>query len=313
MAEIVITEFVDDATVQNLSQDYQVHFDPTLVDQQQNLPILLQDCRALIVRNRTQVTSKLLKSGPNIQVIGRLGVGLDNIDTEACREQGIQVCPAIGANSISVAEYSIAAMLLLLKRGIFNVSERVIAGEWPRNELMGLEAAGRNFGLIGYGAISREVATRAKALGMQVMAFDPFINHNDPIWSIARQATLDEIITTNDVISCHVPLNNDTYHMIDETAIARMRTGTIVINASRGGVVDEKAIIAGLKSSKLGGAALDVFEYEPLDQKSGAEFYEVPNLLITPHVAWATEEADIKTGAVTVANVRRVLDCDRKK
>ncbi|MBC27584.1 MAG: 3-phosphoglycerate dehydrogenase [Rhodospirillaceae bacterium] len=313
MAEIVITEFVDDATVQNLSQDYQVHFDPTLVDQQQNLPILLQDCRALIVRNRTQVTSKLLKSGPNIQVIGRLGVGLDNIDTEACREQGIQVCPAIGANSISVAEYSIAAMLLLLKRGIFNVSERVIAGEWPRNELMGLEAAGRNFGLIGYGAISREVATRAKALGMQVMAFDPFINHNDPIWSIAKQATLDEIITTNDVISCHVPLNNDTYHMIDETAIARMRTGTIVINASRGGVVDEKAIIAGLKSSKLGGAALDVFEYEPLDQKSGAEFYEVPNLLITPHVAWATEEADIKTGAVTVANVRRVLDCDRKK
>ena len=313
MAEIVITEFVDDATLQNLSQDYQVHFDPTLVDQQQNLPILLQDCRALIVRNRTQVTSKLLKSGPNIQVIGRLGVGLDNIDTEACREQGIQVCPAIGANSISVAEYSIAAMLLLLKRGIFNVSERVIAGEWPRNELMGLEAAGRNFGLIGYGAISREVATRAKALGMQVMAFDPFINHNDPIWSIAKQATLDEIITTNDVISCHVPLNNDTYHMIDETAIARMRTGTIVINASRGGVVDEKAIIAGLKSSKLGGAALDVFEYEPLDQKSGAEFYEVPNLLITPHVAWATEEADIKTGAVTVANVRRVLDCDRKK
>ena len=313
MAEIVITEFVDDATVKNLSQDYQVHFDPTLVDQQQNLPILLQDCRALIVRNRTQVTSKLLKSGPNIQVIGRLGVGLDNIDTEACREQGIEVCPAIGANSISVAEYSIAAMLLLLKRGIFNVSERVIAGEWPRNELMGLEAAGRNFGLIGYGAISREVATRAKALGMQVMAFDPFINHNDPIWSIAKQATLDEIITTNDVISCHVPLNNDTYHMIDETAIARMRTGTIVINASRGGVVDEKAIIAGLKSSKLGGAALDVFEYEPLDQKSGAEFYEVPNLLITPHVAWATEEADIKTGAVTVANVRRVLDCDRKK
>ncbi|MBH72180.1 MAG: 3-phosphoglycerate dehydrogenase, partial [Rhodospirillaceae bacterium] len=121
MAEIVITEFVDDATVQNLSQDYQVHFDPTLVDQQQNLPILLQDCRALIVRNRTQVTSKLLKSGPNIKVIGRLGVGLDNIDTEACQEQGIEVCPAVGANSISVAEYSIAAMLILLKRGIFDV------------------------------------------------------------------------------------------------------------------------------------------------------------------------------------------------
>ena len=313
MAEIVITEFVDDATVQNLSQDYQVHFDPTLVDQQQNLPILLQDCRALIVRNRTQVTSKLLKSGPNIKVIGRLGVGLDNIDTEACQEQGIEVCPAVGANSISVAEYSIAAMLILLKRGIFDVSERVIAGEWPRTELMGLEAAGRSFGLIGYGAISREVATRAKALGMQVTAFDPFINEDDPVWDIAKKATLDEIITTNDVISCHVPLNNETYHVIDETAIARMRKGTIVINASRGGVVDEKAIMAGLKSKKLGGAALDVFEYEPLDQRSGAEFREVPNLLITPHVAWATEEADIRTGSVTVANVRRVLGRARGK
>ena len=313
MAEIVITEFVDDATVQNLSQDYQVHFDPTLVDQQQNLPILLQDCRALIVRNRTQVTSKLLKSGPNIKVIGRLGVGLDNIDTEACQEQGIEVCPAVGANSISVAEYSIAAMLILLKRGIFDVSERVIAGEWPRTELMGLEAAGRSFGLIGYGAISREVATRAHALGMQVKAFDPFINKDDAVWDIAKKATLDEIITTNDVISCHVPLNNETYHVIDETAIARMRKGTIVINASRGGVVDEKAIIAGLKSKKLGGAALDVFEYEPLDQRSGAEFREVPNLLITPHVAWATEEADIRTGSVTVANVRRVLGRARGK
>jgi len=313
MAEIVITEFVDDATVQNLSQDYDVHYDPTLVDQQQNLPILLQDCRALIVRNRTQVTSKLLKSGPNIQVIGRLGVGLDNIDTEACQEQGIEVCPAIGANSISVAEYSIAAMLILLKRGIFDVRERVIAGEWPRTELMGLEAAGRSFGLIGYGAISREVAKRAQALGMQVTAFDPFINEDDPVWDIAKKATLDEIITTNNVISCHVPLNNDTYHVIDETAIARMRKGTIVINASRGGVVDEKAIIAGLKSKKLGGAALDVFEYEPLDQKSGAEFRDTPNLLITPHVAWATEEADIKTGTVTVANVRRVLGCAREK
>ena len=313
MAEIVITEFVDDATVQNLSQDYQVHFDPTLVDQQQNLPILLQDCRALIVRNRTQVTSKLLKSGPNIQVIGRLGVGLDNIDTEGCLEQGIEVCPAVGANSISVAEYSIAAMLILLKRGIFDVSERVIAGEWPRTELMGLEAAGRSFGLIGYGAISREVATRAHALGMQVKAFDPFINKDDAVWDIAKKATLDEIITTNDVISCHVPLNNETYHVIDETAIAQMRKGTIVINASRGGVVDEKAIMAGLKSKKLGGAALDVFEYEPLDQRSGAEFREVPNLLITPHVAWATEEADIKTGSVTVANVRRVLGRARGK
>ncbi|HAA91120.1 MAG: 3-phosphoglycerate dehydrogenase [Rhodospirillaceae bacterium] len=310
MAEIVITEFVDDATVENLSRDFDVLFDPTLADRQEELPGLLADCRALIVRNRTQVTSKILESGPNIKVIGRLGVGLDNIDVDACGARNVEVCPALGANSVSVAEYTVGAMLLLLKRGIFAVNDRVIAGEWPRTELMGLEAAGRSFGLIGFGAISREVAVRVRALGMHVHSYDPFIADDDPVWTDVEPATLDQILENSDVISCHVPLNDDTYHVIDSAAISRMRTGTIVINASRGGVLDEAAIIDGLTSGQLGGAALDVFEHEPLDANSGKAFADVPNLLITPHVAWATEEADVKTGEVTVANVRRVLASD---
>ena len=308
MAEIIITEFVDNKTIKNLARDYEVHFDPTLADRQENLPILLKGCRALIVRNRTQITAEVLDSGPNIEVIGRLGVGLDNIDIEACQLRGIEVCPALGANSISVAEYTITAMLMLLKRGIFGVTERLMAGEWPRTELMGLEAAGRTFGLIGYGAISREVAVRAKSLGMTVIAYDPYIEPNSSVWGNTGRTALDEVIQVSDVISCHIPLTSETRHIINKSAISRMRTGAIIINASRGGVVDEKAIIVGLKSGKLGGAALDVFEREPLDRKTGAEFIKAPNLIITPHVAWATEEAEIKTGEVTVANIRRVLD-----
>lgn len=308
MAEIIITEFVDNKTIKNLARDYEVHFDPTLADRQENLPILLKGCRALIVRNRTQITAEVLDSGPNIEVIGRLGVGLDNIDIEACQLRGIEVCPALGANSISVAEYTITAMLMLLKRGIFGVTERLMAGEWPRTELMGLEAAGRTFGLIGYGAISREVAVRAKSLGMTVIAYDPYIEPNSSVWGNTGRTALDEVIQASDVISCHIPLTSETRHIINKSAISRMRTGAIIINASRGGVVDEKAIIVGLKSGKLGGAALDVFEREPLDRKTGAEFIKTPNLIITPHVAWATEEAEIKTGEVTVANIRRVLD-----
>ena len=308
MAEIIITEFVDNKTIKNLARDYEVHFDPTLADRQENLPILLKGCRALIVRNRTQITAEVLDSGPNIEVIGRLGVGLDNIDIEACQLRGIEVCPALGANSISVAEYTITAMLMLLKRGIFGVTERLMAGEWPRTELMGLEAAGRTFGLIGYGAISREVAVRAKSLGMTVIAYDPYIEPNSSVWGNTGRTALDEVIQASDVISCHIPLTSETRLIINKSAVSRMRTGAIIINASRGGVVDEKAIIVGLKSGKLGGAALDVFEREPLDRKTGAEFIKTPNLIITPHVAWATEEAEIKTGEVTVANIRRVLD-----
>ena len=130
---------------------------------------------------------------------------------------------------------------MLLKRGIFGVTERLMAGEWPRTELMGLEAAGRTFGLIGYGAISREVAVRAKSLGMTVIAYDPYIEPNSSVWGNTSRTALDEVIQASDVISCHIPLTSETRHIINKSAISRMRTGAIIINASRGGVVDEKA------------------------------------------------------------------------
>tara|TARA_A100001037_G_C15107655_1_gene617293 strand:+ start:265 stop:1197 length:933 start_codon:yes stop_codon:yes gene_type:complete len=310
MPEIVITEFVMDSTIDNLTKDYKVHYDRGLAERQEEIPALLSDCKGLIVRNRTKITAELLDAAPNLKVIGRLGVGLDQFDLEACATRNIEVCPALGANTVAVAEYTITAMMILLKRGIFNVNQRVIAGEWPRNEVMGLEARKRTFGLIGFGAISREVAVRVHGLGMEVLGNDPYVAEDHHAWGKTVKTSAIEVFEKSDVISCHVPLTEETYHIIDAAAISKMRTGTILINASRGGVLDEAAVIDGLKSGKLGGAAIDVFEKEPINAASGADFADVPNLLITPHVAWATDEANVMTDEVTVANVRRVLGKD---
>ena len=307
MPEIVITEFVMDSTIDNLSQDYEVHYDRGLADRQEDIPALLRDCRGLIVRNRTRITTNLLDAAPNLKVIGRLGVGLDQFDLEACKARNVEVCPALGANTVAVAEYTLTAMMILLKRGIFDVNQRVIAGDWPRNDVMGLEAKNRTFGLIGFGAISREVAVRVQSLGMTVLGNDPYVAEDHPAWGKTVKASADEVFDKSDVISCHVPLTDETYHIIDAAAISKMRTGTILINASRGGILDEAAVVDSLKSGKLGGAAIDVFEKEPIDATSGAAFVDVPNFLITPHVAWATDEANVMTDDVTVTNIRRVL------
>ena len=165
MADIVISEFMDEAAVSDLAGGYEVLYDAGLVDRPADLAAALADARALIVRNRTQVNAALLAAAPRLAVVGRLGVGLDNIDMAACEAHGVAVCPATGANAVAVAEYVIATMLVLL-RGAYGATARIVAGEWPRGALIGREAAGRRLGLVGLGGVAREVARRARALDM---------------------------------------------------------------------------------------------------------------------------------------------------
>ncbi|HEX5080119.1 MAG TPA: NAD(P)-dependent oxidoreductase, partial [Geminicoccaceae bacterium] len=181
MAEIVVTEFMDEAAVAGLAAEFDVLYDAGLADRPESLGDVVADCRGLIVRNRTQVRGALLQACAKLEVVGRLGVGLDNIDVEACRTRGIAVCPATGANDRAVAEYVIAGVLMLL-RGAYGASAAVAAGEWPRNRLIGREIAGRRLGLVGFGGIARETARRAAALGMTVLAHDPFVAAGDPAW-----------------------------------------------------------------------------------------------------------------------------------
>lgn len=308
MADIVISEFMDEDVVTRALAGRDVLFDKTLVDRTGDLHAALADARALIVRNRTQVRGALLEAAPMLKVVGRLGVGLDNIDLEACKARGIAVKPASGANDLAVAEYVITTALMML-RGAYGASGSVIAGDWPRMALIGREASGQRIGFIGYGAIAREAAKRAAALGMIAQAYDPFVAADDPAWTGAeRIGALEDLFATSDVISLHTPLTDDTRHLVNAQRLALTRPGTVIINAARGGVVDETALIAALKSGHLGGAALDVFEREPVDGPAGAAFDGVPNLILTPHIAGVTAQSNVRVSAVTLQNVLAVLD-----
>ncbi|MBE9552480.1 MAG: hydroxyacid dehydrogenase [Proteobacteria bacterium] len=309
MADIVITEFMDDAVAAALAGDHDVLYEKDLVDRPEDLAREASRARALIVRNRTRVDAALLDQCPKLKVIGRLGVGLERIDLAACAARGVEVCPARGANAVSVAEYVIATMLLLL-RGAYRATDRVIAGEWPRNALIGREAAGATLGLIGFGDIARHVAVRAAALGMDLVAFDPFVHAEDPAWRQLRveSLTLEQLLDFSDVISLHTPYTAETANLIDAAAFQTMKQDAILINTTRGGIVDEDALVEALKNGWIGGAAMDVFADEPMTVESGARYADVPNLVLTPHIAGVTEEGNRWISVLTVQNVLRVLE-----
>ncbi len=310
MPDVVISEFMDQAAVDSLAADFDLLYDPDLVDCPGDHQAVIESARALIVRNRTQVRGELLQAAGVLRVVGRLGVGLDNIDLAACEARGVRVCPATGANDTAVAEYVISVAMTLL-RAAYSVSDAVINGDWPRQACIGREISGKVLGLVGFGAIARETARRALALGMEVIAYDPFVAAEDPAWRlVARKRGLDALLEAADVISLHVPLTDGTRGLIDAGAIARMKPGAVVINTARGGVVDEPALMDALRNGLLGGAALDVFAREPVDAQAGAVFPALPNLILTPHIAGVTAESNVRVSAVTAENVRRVLETE---
>jgi (S)-sulfolactate dehydrogenase len=297
---------MDEAALTDFGPHSDVAYDPTLVDDRPRLLSQLAEADGLIVRNRTQVDAELLAASPNLKVVGRLGVGLDNIDMAACEARGVVVRPATGANARSVAEYVISAALTLT-RNVTRGSDAVAAGDWPRQSMIGGEVAGRVMGLCGFGTIAREVAHRARALGMIVAAHDPNVPIEDPIWAGVARCDREELAAHADIISLHVPLTDETRNMVNADAIARMKPGAILINTARGGIVDELALVAALRSGALGGAALDVFATEPLTAAAAAPFRDVPNLILTPHIAGLTAESDKRVSAITVANVKEEL------
>ncbi|MDU8942095.1 hydroxyacid dehydrogenase [Ovoidimarina sediminis] len=304
---ILITEFMDEAAVERLSSAHSTRYVPDLADRQGDIRAMMPGVQALIVRNRTRVTAELIAEAPDLKMVGRLGVGLDNIDLDACAARGIEVIPATGANTLSVAEYVVTNALILL-RDAYMARDEMMSGAWPRGTCgAGREVRGRRLGLVGFGAIAQETARLALPLGMTVAGYDPYLSADDPAWAGTERMDLDELISTSEVLSLHVPLTDATHHIINAGMLARMPAGSVLINAARGGIVDETALCDALRSGHLSGAALDVFESEPLTATSARKFEGLQNLILTPHIAGVTEDSNVRVSGMIADEVLKRL------
>jgi D-3-phosphoglycerate dehydrogenase len=264
----------------------------------------LKTAAGLIVRSATRVDAAMLEGAPDLKVVGRAGVGVDNIDVAAASERGVAVMNSPGGNTISAAELTMALMLAVARR-VTEADRSIREGRWERATLQGVELRGKTLGVIGAGRIGWEVAQRCRAFGMRVIVYDPYLalDRVDELHPLL--VPLDRLIESSDIITLHVPLNAETRGMIGTDALGRMKKGAFVINVSRGGVVDENALALALNDGRIAGAGLDVYEHEPLSQDS--PLLQAPNLVLTPHLGASTKEAQIQVALEVARNMRAAL------
>lgn len=305
MTDLLLTEEILDPSIDELAQRYQVVRETQLWNDRERLFARLADVRAVMVRNMTTVDRAFLEAAPNLKVIGRIGVGLDNLDLRAIGERGVVVCYPPEENAVSVAEH-VFAMLLGFARHIPQADRCVRDGRWDRSRYIGFELAGKTMGILGLGRIGFRVAVRAHAFGMKVVAFDPYLVHQHP--AVTETHTdllpLEEVLRQSDVITIHLPLTDETRHLLDAERLALLKPNAVVINTSRGPIIDEPALLEALRAGRLTGACLDVFEKEP---PSPNPLFELPNVLLSPHIASWTEESLHRVISTVAADVDRVL------
>jgi len=265
---------------------------------------IVGDYDALIVRSGVEVDAGLIAAGTKLQVIGRAGVGVDNVDLEAATRAGITVVNAPTGNTIAAAEHTIA-LLLALARRVPAADASLRRGEWSRSKLQGVQLRGRTLGIVGLGKIGMAVAERARGFGMMLLASDPFVTAEQASLRGVELVSLETLLERSDAVTVHVPLARGTTGLIDAKAIARMQPGAFVLNVARGGIVDEAALAAALREGRLGGAGIDVFEHEP---PTGSPLLDAPNTVLTPHLGASTVEAQVAVAEEIAEQVLDVLD-----
>ncbi|MDB5853908.1 MAG: D-3-phosphoglycerate dehydrogenase 1 [Herminiimonas sp.] len=306
--KILIPEKILPGPLERLRAAHDVHYDATLIDRRADLVRIACDADCIIVRNRTQVRDELLDAMTRCKVIGRLGVGLDNIDVAACNARSIIVVPAVGANARSVAEYVVTTALMLM-RGAYLASADVAAGKWPNQALkQGREIHGMRLGVAGFGSIGRITGKLAHDMGMRVVAYDSKADRrNRPAWDFnCELVTLERLLEISDVVSIHMPRTPETLGLFDARRIGMMKSDAVLINTARGGIVDEQALADALRRGCLRGAALDVFDNEPLGPASALA--DAPNLLLTPHIAGVTVDSEIRVCDMVTDKVLELLE-----
>jgi len=288
---ILISDAVDDILVNILKTEGNFNVDLRAGIKKEELISIIPNYECLIVRSGTKVTADIIKAGTNLQLIGRAGTGVDNVDVEAASRRGIIVMNTPGGNTTSAAEQTMA-LLLALCRNIPQAHATMKAGKWDRKNFMGTELQGKTIAILGLGRIGREVAIRCQAFGMTTIGYDPIVSKQAASQYHVELLSLDEIYPRADFITIHTPLINETKGLLNDTTLAKCKNGVRIINCARGGIIDEKALLRALDSGKVAGAALDVFEEEPPDMNSA--FIKHPKLVCTPHLGASTEEAQEK-------------------
>ena len=300
--KIVLAEKVSPATLAVFAAEpgWEVLTHDKLTD---GLPAALADADALVVRSAVQVDDALMEHAPKLRVIGRAGVGVDNIDAEAATRRGVVVMNTPGANAVAVAELAICLMIALARK-VPAANTSMHAGKWEKKSLQGSELRGKTLGILGLGRIGLEVAKRARGFGLEILGSDPFASAAVARENGIRLATLDELIAGSDYLTLHVGLTPQTTGIINAKTLAAMKKGVRIINCARGELVDEAALAAALKSGHVAGAALDVLTIEP---PKDSPFFGLDNVILTPHIAGSTAEAQEAVGVQIAMQVREYL------
>jgi (S)-sulfolactate dehydrogenase len=308
MSTIFISEFISSQALETLKSRHRVIYEPDAYQVPKLMVDPLTHADAWIVRNLTQVNAELLQGAKLLKVIGRLGVGLENIDLSTCAQNNIKVIPATGANAHSVAEYVLGTSMALM-RSYANATHETLLGAWPRSKYSKChELFGKTIGLIGFGSIGQVVAEKAFAMGLNCCAYDPFIQKSSVSLAggTVNVLSLEQVLAGSQIISLHLPLSPETRGLVSDHLLAQMQKGAYLINTARGGIVDEFALAKHLKSGQLGGAALDVFASEPA--KDLSHLQGVPNLILTPHIAGVTEESNERVSHLIAHEVNLFLE-----
>jgi D-3-phosphoglycerate dehydrogenase len=295
---VLVREPIAEAGLELLRGRYEV-----VEDRESDLASIIDGFDAIVIRSATALDAPLIERAQRLKVIGRAGVGIDNVDVDAATRRGIVVANAPESTAVSAAEHAVALMLAL-SRNLPQAHAALKVGRWERSRFAGIELAGKTLGVLGLGRIGREVARRALALGMRVVAHDPFVALERFRELGVEPAALDDVYATADVITLHLPLTDETRGLIGREALARMRDGVRIVNAARGELVDEEALLEALRSGKVAGAALDVFGAEPYS----GPLLELDQVVVTPHLAGSTSEAQDRAGVMIAEQVVAALE-----
>jgi D-3-phosphoglycerate dehydrogenase len=301
MIKILVSDPLSNEGLKILNEIKEFQVDVKTELKPEELKTIIKDYDALVVRSATKVNKDIIAAAQKLKVIGRAGVGLDNVDLEAATQKGIIVMNTPGGNTISTAEHTMS-LILSLSRNIPQAYASTKKGEWKRSKFMGVELYNKTLGIIGLGRIGSEVARRALSFGMKILAFDPFLSREVAEAMGIESVELKELLQNSDYITVHTPLTDETKHMLSTEEFAIMKNGVRIINCARGGIIDEIALVNAIKEGKVAGAAMDVFEKEPLPPES--ELLKLDNLVITPHLGASTEEAQVNV-AIEVAEIVR--------